>query len=193
MASRFGLVVLAVAVCAVLSGCAPRSRFAKLDAKEYTLGVESTASVGSPILARESGRKVKHEIWLGLFGGGWQETPWRIEPGAVREELLYSGQSKGSLKLTYREFRMVRQLPQPHAYYFSQWRDEDSWQAAQAFYQEPEFDLADGPRIAFRNFAIEVIEASNSGLRYKVLSDGSAQPTTTAPVVEAAPEVFAVP
>jgi len=95
-----------------------------------------------------------------ILGGGRPPTHLKVAyekewlPGdqGFRRELLYQGAAGGILRVSYREY--VNDLARP------------------AFTQDATYDLASaGPtHVTFKGAAIEVLEAGNSGLRYKVLS-----------------------
>jgi hypothetical protein len=71
-------------------------------------------------------------------------------PDSIKKELLYDGKSGTTLRLSYREF--VRDMARP------------------AFTQELTYDIRDDRTIGFRDARIEVIEANNTNIRYRVLS-----------------------
>lgn len=64
-------------------------------------------------------------------------------------ELLYGGVTKGTVKLSYREF--MRDMARP------------------AFSQELAYDLADGDEIGFRGARLKVVKATNVSIRYVVV------------------------
>lgn len=71
--------------------------------------------------------------------------------GSFKYELLYQGLSNKSLRLSYREYSNDMARP--------------------AFFQDVSYDVVSFPTtIAFKNVKIEVLDAGNNGLTYKVLS-----------------------
>jgi hypothetical protein len=66
-----------------------------------------------------------------------------------RRELIYSGTSKGTISIEYREF--MNDMARPD------------------FSQELHYDLADGNEIGFRGARFRVLEATNVGIRFKLL------------------------
>lgn len=66
-----------------------------------------------------------------------------------RRELLYSGVSKGTVSIQYREF--MNDMARP------------------AFSQELKYDLADGSEIGYKGARFQIIKATNTSIRYKVL------------------------
>lgn len=73
----------------------------------------------------------------------------RVDKPSFRRELVYSGASKGTIKLLYREFS--NDLARP------------------AFSQDLTYDLADGDEIGFRGARFKVLKATNTSIRYVVL------------------------
>ena len=108
----------------------------------------------------------------GTVGSGWINPPativiqaenkWTKEPlfvktesvteeGSFAAELIYSGLSQDTIRISYREFS--GDLARP------------------AFYQELIYDLSESKRITFRSIVLEIIEATNSSLTFKVIAD----------------------
>lgn len=73
-----------------------------------------------------------------------------LEKGSLKKELIYNGKSKDSIKLLYREFNDDMARP--------------------AFSQELSYDLAESKTIGFRRMKIEIIEATNSYIKFVVRS-----------------------
>lgn len=73
----------------------------------------------------------------------------RVDRPSFRRELVYSGASKGTVKLLYREFN--NDLARP------------------AFSQDLTYDLADGDEIGFRGARFKVLKATNVSIQYIVL------------------------
>jgi hypothetical protein len=80
---------------------------------------------------------------------------WRVSQRAsqdfIRKELLYSGKSANTIKVSYREFRRGF--------------------AAPAFSQNLEYDLNESNTVNFQRFTFEVISATNQAITYKVVKD----------------------
>ena len=79
-------------------------------------------------------------------------VPGMQDPGSFRADLVYSGKSNDVIRLVYRE-------------YFD-------GMARSAFTQELEYDLKESREITFRSLVIEVLEATNNGIRFEVVEDG---------------------
>ncbi len=72
------------------------------------------------------------------------------QKGSLKQELIYNGKSKDSIKLLYREFNDNMARP--------------------AFSQELSYDLAESKTIGFRKMRIEIIEATNSYVKFIIRS-----------------------
>jgi hypothetical protein len=86
-----------------------------------------------------------------------------LPPQISSIELLYSGIANNILKISYREY--------------------SNNMARQAFYQDVQYDLKESNIIVFRNTRIQIINASNNKISYKVLeSPDSTQSATGTPI-----------
>jgi len=92
------------------------------------------------------------KTWVGLL---YSPNGWKIEQrysaDFVRKELIYSGKSGNTIEISYREFR--------------------GGLAAPAFYQNLKYDLLESKKITFQNFQIEIINAGNQSITYRILKD----------------------
>lgn len=79
----------------------------------------------------------------------------RNDPANFGQQLLYQGKSGNTLKLSYREFTGDMARP--------------------AFTQDLTFDLSDGPVIGTKGARVEVLEATNTSIRYRLLQPFSAR------------------
>jgi len=66
------------------------------------------------------------------------------ERNSFRQEFIYNGKTKDTLKISYREFKDDMARP--------------------AFYQDLSYDLSESRIIGFRDIRIEVIEATNTDI-----------------------------
>jgi hypothetical protein len=76
---------------------------------------------------------------------------------AVGWELIYSGRSGNEVSLSYREYMAAGAA---------------AGIARPAFYQDLKYDLAHSHRIVFRSMELEIVDASNAGVQFRVLRDG---------------------
>lgn len=81
-------------------------------------------------------------------------TPFKsgriYQKGSFKAEIVYNGKSQDTIRLSYREYH-------------------DDF-ARPAFYQDLSYDLSESRTIGFRNMKIEVLEATNSDIRFIVRS-----------------------
>jgi hypothetical protein len=70
------------------------------------------------------------------------------QSGSFKQELIYNGKSKDTIKITYREFK-------------------DNFARA-AFSQDLIYDMTESKEIGFRGMVIEVVEATNSFIKFVV-------------------------
>ena len=94
-----------------------------------------------------------------LFVG---QKEWIQNRDYLREELIYSGTSGQTLKAIYREF-FGDFVGVPYG--------NSGWRIKQAFTQELQYDLDSSSIIGFRSLQIEIVEATNSSITFKVISD----------------------
>lgn len=91
------------------------------------------------------------------YGGNCGRTTFRlttrneVTDNLFQQTLIYSGGSQGKIKIGYREFK------------------EDY--ARPAFSNDLEFDITSSKVIGYKKSRIEVIEADNTHIKYKVLSN----------------------
>jgi len=87
---------------------------------------------------------------------------------AIRWELIYGGRSGEEMALTYREYvkkpvLVARDTGVQQVGY--------SYFARPDFYQDLKYDLSKSSRVVFREIELEILEASNAGVRFRVLRD----------------------
>lgn len=93
----------------------------------------------------------------GVCNMNWNVTPdiqetriYDVDSPGFRQELIYNGRSGDTLKFLYREFSGDFMRP--------------------PFSQEIQYDLTESTTIGFRGVRIEVEEATNTVIRYRVIS-----------------------
>lgn len=133
-----------------LSGCA--TTLESKTFKSYTVGKTAVATVGEPFLIDQDGTLEKVKTWVGLL---YSPDGWKIEDrysvNFVRKELIYAGKSGSTIDISYREFRGEL--------------------AAPAFFQSVKYDLAESPIVRFQKFQIQIDDANNQLITYRILSD----------------------
>lgn len=145
------VIFIAMAISLVLFGCAT-TKLEKMTFKSYSVGREATATIGEAFLIDQNGSVEKVKEWVGVFNSpdGWKVEE-RYSRDFVRKELLYSGKSGNIIEVSYREFR--------------------GGFAAPAFFQNLKYDLNESKVIRFQRFIIEVVQAGNQAIKYRIVSD----------------------
>lgn len=144
-------IMYVVLAAVIITGCAS-TVLERKTFKDYTVGDVRTASIGVPFLVDQDGSVEIVKTWVGLL---YSPDGWKIEQryseDFIRKELIYSGKSGSTIEISYREFR--------------------GGLAAPAFYQNLKYDLSESKLITFQNFQIEIIDAGNQSLTYRILKD----------------------
>lgn len=143
--------LMAIATMFALFGCATTTLETKTF-KSYFVGREAIATIGEAFLIDQNGSVEKVKTWVGVLNSpdGWKVED-RYSQDFVRKELLYSGKSGATIEVSYREFR--------------------GGFAAPAFFQNIKYDLTESKVVRFQRFSIEIMQADNQTIKYKILSD----------------------
>ncbi|ACC75892.1 hypothetical protein Bphy_6881 (plasmid) [Paraburkholderia phymatum STM815] len=114
--------------------------------------MQQSATIGQSFLVSQNGSISTVRHWVGILNSpnGWQESKVYSQD-YVRQELVYGGRTGNTIDVSYREFR--------------------GGYAAPAFYQSVKYDLGASSRIRFQNFSIDVLQADNQTIVYKIVSD----------------------
>jgi len=86
----------------------------------------------------------------GLLKPSEKITKTKYKEGSFKQEFIYNGKSKDTIKLQYREYK------------------DDL--ARMAFFQDLNYDLSESKIIGFRGMMIEVLDATNSRIKFIVKS-----------------------
>jgi len=140
----------------------PQRLIASREDNEWTYFDGKTTYLGQQqpggLMVSKADRRIV-EIWGGSFNRGSKPSPDPIIEftqvsvegrASFRQELIYNGRSGSAVRFTYRELSDSLMRP--------------------AFSQEASYDLSESRVIGFKGARIEVIEASNTKLKYKVMS-----------------------
>jgi hypothetical protein len=109
------------------------------------------------LLVAESG-EIKNISWCHTPGDSIMSDPYsglflkrakHYAAGSFRSELVYNGRSRETIKLLYREY--LDNMARP------------------AFSQELLYDLSESKKIGFKDMLIDVIEAKNTGITFKIV------------------------
>ena len=142
------LIILVLLV--FITACAPQVTRKSDYNKNFALGKVQTASVGSPMVSVENITWIEGKKWVGILNSpdGWEHFK-NASDDSFKQELIYTGQSDEIIHVSYREYR--KEFARP------------------AFSHELTYDLSESSRIVFRNTEIEVLDATNSLIKYKVI------------------------
>jgi len=109
------------------------------------------------VIVNSSGEPYGDGLCDGSYIRSWDNKPANFlkkekiyKEGSIRKELIYNGKTKDNIKLAYREYK------------------DDL--ARQAFYQDLAYDLSESKVIGFRSMKIEVVEATNTSIKFIVKS-----------------------
>lgn len=153
---NYALFSIVAGVMVALAGCAttlPEAKPPIVD-RHPIFGVETATGVGQSIYSYSIQPPPTADIVLGQIVTIENET---------KEEILFSGFSQGTLRATYREF--VNDMARP------------------AFSQEATYDFTPGTpsTISFKGAQIEVLDANNNEIRYRVLRGFDGEQSEVAP------------
>lgn len=117
---------------------------------DYAIHIQPDGTIGQGWVSSTSYRRVSQS---GEWVDGVVFVPAEpiVSKGRFSAELLYSGMSGSTIRLMYREYTDDMARP--------------------AYAQELRYDLNESKTINFKSLSIEVLEAGNSKIRYRVLSD----------------------
>lgn len=123
----------------------------------YTFGIAQPAADGGVFIPRDGGKPQLYwnsdpgkALLAGTQGVDYELTIHRqTSYRPLRRELVYSGLSRGVVKILYREF--LGDLARP------------------AFSQDLNYDLADGDELGYRGARIKVLKATNTSIRFRVM------------------------
>ncbi|WP_432474134.1 hypothetical protein [Amphritea sp. HPY] len=140
-----------ILMVAFIAGCAS-TVLERKTFKSYAIGKQSTTPIGIPFLIDQDGSVEKVKTWVGIL---YSPDGWKIEKryseDFVRKELIYSGKSGDTVEISYREFR--------------------GGLAAPAFYQNLKYDLLESRIVTFQNFRVDIINADNQSITYRIVRD----------------------
>lgn len=128
---RFSLILLIT----ILVSCAPIHRGVSVFKMSFEVGKEKKSSVGNNMVLMEACVDIHEEKWVGLAYGGYIKKDYR--ECEQRQELIYNGISKNTIRITYREY--IKDMARP------------------AFFQDLTYDLDQSSIIQFRSIKIQVI------------------------------------
>ena len=143
--------IFAGALACSLYGCASTT-IRNETFKSYSVGETKTVTVGDAFLTNQDGSVRTFKHWVGIMNSsdGWQ-TSTEYSTDYRKRELLYGGKSGSTIEVSYREFR--------------------GGLAAPAFTQNLKYDLSESKIVRFQNFQLEILQADNQTITYRILKD----------------------
>ena len=139
---------LLVIISAVVMFCGCASHLVPINTKSYQTGASIETSVGSPMISVEDQEVVNGSRWVGI---AFSPTGYEQHISKFKKELIYGGKTGDTVNITYREYR-------------------DDYARA-PFFQDLKYDLKESKEIRFQHFRILIESATNSSIRFIVLSD----------------------
>lgn len=121
--------------------------------KNYALGATMKANIGSSMVKNKQAWEVDEgKKWVGIINSptGWKHVKYYTDE-SFQEELIFTGRSGDTIYISYREYKKDFARP--------------------AFFQELRYDLSKSNRIVFKQYRIEVVEATNEYIKYVVTAD----------------------
>lgn len=121
--------------------------------KNYSLGIIKKANIGSSMLMNKKAWLVDEgKRWVGIINSpdGWKHVQYYTDE-SFQEELIFTGRSGDTIYISYREYKKDFARP--------------------AFFQELRYDLKNSNRIVFKHYKIDVIEATNEYIKFKVVAE----------------------
>jgi hypothetical protein len=122
-------------------------------------GRVSTWGLADPYQAMQVMKKDKKICGVSIFGGKacetdvnfrWTKRP-TVQANSFQSSLIYSGKIGDKINIGYREF--TNNFARP------------------AFNNDVEYDLAESNTIAYKGAVVEVLEATNRHIKYRVISN----------------------
>jgi hypothetical protein len=142
-----------------LAGCATTGPEVKID-KNYQVGVEKHAAIGEAMVSQDHtttlGTNEQMAKTFAAVAAGPYAPPPSADPCAMgdkfRQELIYTGRTGDTMKITYREYKCDLARP--------------------SFFQDLTYDLSQSSTVVFKNFKLNILKADNEGVTFTVTSDG---------------------
>lgn len=128
-----------------------------VNSKSYTLGAIEQANMGSPILTNYQSTFAvwlvdEDEHWIGLanFPKGCKHVHYVTDESFI-EELIFTGHNSDTINISYRNFKKDIGISPLN--------------------KELRYDLSKSNRIVFKQYKMEVIEATNEYIKFIVTAD----------------------
>jgi hypothetical protein len=149
MMKRLSITALVLVLLLPIVACGYNSQCIKNTS--YNLGEETIALMGNAMVQQTIGCMVYRYDPVGIHRVIWQKSSYiETVESAVLKELLYAGREGDILHITYREYSVKGYPLTP-------------------FFQHIYYDLKTSDKIVFQENMIQVLEANNQQIRFKVI------------------------
>jgi len=104
------------------------------------------------MVINRDGYQYETKEWVGLFNSpdGWRYRKY-LSDDSFQEELIYTGRINDEIHISYREYKKDFARP--------------------AFFQDLVYDLRRSKMVVFKQYKLEIEDATNEFILFKVLTD----------------------
>jgi hypothetical protein len=104
------------------------------------------------MIKSRNGYLIEEKKWVGILysSDGWQHKKYYSDE-SFQEELIFTGRTDDIIHVSFREYK--RDFARP------------------AFFQELVYDLKKSDKIVFKQYKLQVLDATNELIKFKVLTD----------------------
>ncbi|MDL2275633.1 hypothetical protein LJC22_05865 [Desulfosarcina sp. OttesenSCG-928-G10] len=136
----------------LLSACTGSYVYIPENTRNYTIGQIQQATIGTPMITKRDATIIENTRWVGIaFAPGGFKTTRYYDYESTQEDLIYTGISGNTIKMTYKQFKYDFEIP--------------------VFFQDLQYDIGRSNVIAFRQYRIQVTGANNERIQFIVVSD----------------------
>jgi hypothetical protein len=149
MKIKYYLLLLSLSL--ILFSCASRN-VSPVNLKNYSMNTVKATNIGDAMIKNRKGFFIEEKQWVGLLHStdGWYYNNYYSDE-SFQEELIYTGRIDDIIHISFREYKKDFARP--------------------AFFQELVYDLKKSDRIVFKQYKLQVIDATNEHIKFKVLTD----------------------
>lgn len=143
--------ILILVFVALLFSCGS-TKTRPVNFKNYSVGITKKTNIGDCMIKNRDGYLIEEEKWVGLFASpdGWQRKKYYSDE-SFQEELIFTGRTDDIIHVSFREYK--KDLARP------------------AFFQDLVYDLNKSDIIVFKQYKLQVLDATNEYIKFKVLAD----------------------
>lgn len=132
-------------------GCAS-TQVKPVNFKNYGIDSLKKVNIGDKMVINRDGYQYETKEWVGLFNSpdGWRYRKY-LSDDSFQEELIYTGRINDEIHISYREYKKDFARP--------------------AFFQDLVYDLRRSKMVVFKQYKLEIEDATNEFILFKVLTD----------------------